>query len=178
MIQGTTDRKFRLRVTAIFSMAFVLLIANVAFAAWTANGDGTATADAKTAEDLTISPGNADELYPTGEDFDLDVTITNPNDYNVAVDKLVLDTSAANGGIDSGNATCNASHGVSYDADANGSWFVAANDSLNVALVDALDMSNASVDACQGLTFTIHLELGPASASTGDTADTDEWGAS
>ena len=134
-----------------------LLASGVAFAAWTADGTGTGSAGATTAEALTTSVATASaELYPGGTG-DVKVTINNPNDYAVNVTSI-----SGNGTITDDKAACTVT-GVTF-ANQTGTWNVAANGSSTVTLADAASMSNASDDGCQGAVFTIPVTLAGASA--------------
>ena len=137
-----------------------LLASGVAWAAWTADGTGNGYAKATTAEVLTtddVSATTVAQLYPGGTG-DVKLTINNTNDYPVRVTSI-----AGNGTIvaDSGHAGCTTT-GVSF-ADQTGTWDVAANSETAVTLTGATSMSNASLNACQGATFTIPVALSGAS---------------
>ena len=133
----------------------------LAWAAWTAGGTGSGAAKAGTAKALTTSDATAsvvDLLYPSGS-ADVAVTIDNPNPYAVTVTSV-----AGNGAITSGNATCDASNGVSFTDQTGLTLTVPANDHLTHVFANAASMSNASVDACQGQTFTIPVTVSGASS--------------
>lgn len=148
------------RVTVLASVISVLLVASVAFAAWTANGagDGYAEAGEHTALTTDAVATVASKLYPT-KSADVKLTINNDNPYNVEVTEIKgSDT------ITSSVAACdNGGHGVTF-ANKTGSWTVPANGELAVTLTNAASMSNASVNACQSALFTIPVSLTGASA--------------
>jgi hypothetical protein len=143
-------------------MTAVLLVGGVAFAAWTANGDGTGTADATSAIDLDINPISGDDLYPGGS-FDITVDLVNTNPYAVQVSSIHQTAATA---ITSDVTACTATS-VVYATQTDG-WLVPANDTLeDVVLTDALTMPNAGADDdCQGATFTIPLSLTGASSGS------------
>ena len=130
-------------------------------AAWTAGGTGSGSAKAGTATALTTSDASASVvklLYPSGS-ADVAVTINNPNPYAVTVSSVT-----GNGTITSGNATCDASNGVTFTDQTGLSIVVPANGNKTTVFANAASMSNASVDACQGQTFTIPVSISGASS--------------
>ena len=137
-----------------------LMASGIAWAAWTADGTGNGYAKATTAQALTtddVSATTVGQLYPGGSG-DVKLTINNPNPYPVQVTSI-----SGNGTItaDSGHSGCTTT-GVSF-ANQTGTWNVAANNELAVTLTGAASMSNASLNACQGATFTIPVALSGAS---------------
>ena len=137
-----------------------LMATGVAWAAWTADGTGNGYAKATTAEVLTtddVSATTVAQLYPGGTG-DVKLTINNTNDYPVRVTSIVGDGTIA---ADSGHAGCTTT-GVSF-TDQTGTWDVAANSETAITLTGAASMSNASLNACQGATFTIPVALSGAS---------------
>src|SRR2546430_12923094 len=91
---------------AIIGAATVLGIsgAGVAFAAWTASGGGSASAQATTAQGLTVSPATTPaSLYP-GATADVEIDVTNPNPYPVSISSL------APGTITTGVSGCDGSN--------------------------------------------------------------------
>jgi hypothetical protein len=153
-------RKFAKRVMSASIAVGVVMAATIAFAAWTTNGTGSAYVAAGSEQDLTtlsVAASTTSLLYPNGS-ADVTVKISNPNPYKV----LVTQINNGSGSIASGNATCDASNGVTF-ANQSGSWTVPAAGSLTVTLANAASMSNASVDACQAKTFTVPVALTGAS---------------
>jgi len=133
----------------------------LAWAAWTAGGTGSGSAKAGTAKALTTSDASASVvnlLYPSGS-ADVAVTINNPNPYPVTVSSVT-----GNGAITSGNTTCDASNGVTFTNQTGLSIVVPANGNVTKVFANAASMSNASVDACQGQTFTIPVSISGASS--------------
>jgi hypothetical protein len=152
-------------------MAATLMIGGVAFAAWTANGTGTGTAEAIEAQGLTITPEGADDLYPGGP-FDLTVDISNPNPYPVEVTSI-FQTEGDDITADAAHTTAGCDGTTVEFTDQSGTWSVpAATDSStpgvleDVLLAGSLSMPNEGAqDACQGATFTVPLDLLGASDS-------------
>jgi hypothetical protein len=144
----------------IVSVTFVCLIAaGVAYAAWTASGTGSGYAKAGTAQELTTDTvAVTSGLLAPGLTGNVFVKITNPNTYAVQVTDV-----DRTGAITSGDATCDASDSVTF-TDQNITQNIAAGATTTVTLTNAVSMSNASVNACQGKTFTIPVTLTGASA--------------
>jgi hypothetical protein len=139
------------------------LASGIAFAAWTADGTGSGYAQAKTAQAVSTADATADTaagLYPGGTS-DLKVRVTNPNDYAVTVTAINNGT----GSILSGDATCDASNGVTF-TNTSGLTSVVPAHSLGtlITLTGKVAMSNASVTACSGKTFTVPVSILAASS--------------
>jgi hypothetical protein len=138
----------------------------VAIAAWTTGGSGSGQASAGTAASMTISAGTpSSSLYPTASAA-IAAVVSNPNPYKVHVSSISLGAVT----VDAGHSSCNTgSVSVTSPQDNGGSgWDVAAksgsvNGSLNVDLANAISMSNAANDSCQGATFTVALTATGAS---------------
>ena len=144
----------------------VLGVVGFAFAAWTSSGSGSGYAQAGTAQALTTSDlsGGAftNKLYPGLSNKDVNIKINNPNSYPVTVTSIT-----GNGTIVADSAHQTAGCGTSSDATDTGVTFadqtgltisVGANSNTTVTR-SAASMSNASVDACQGATFTIPVSI-------------------
>lgn len=133
----------------------------VAFAAWTNNGTGNATAKAQSAQALTtvdVSASTPATLYP-GATGDLLLRINNPNPYPVRVTGVT-----GNGAITSdAGASCTGSTGVTFTNQTGLSLDVAANTASTFTLSGSVAMSNASHTSCQGAVFTVPVTLTGAS---------------
>jgi hypothetical protein len=141
----------------------------VASAFWTGAGGGRGAGTTGTLEPVTLSPGSpVATLYPGGR-AGVMLVITNPNPSVAQVDSLVLDTSRGVGGfaVDPGHAGCTVtSLGLAAQTNGGAGWPVpakagATDGRLAVTLTDALSMSTAGADACQGANITIYLATGP-----------------
>lgn len=139
----------------------VALAGSVAFAAWTATGNGNGYAEATNGADVTtVAATTAAQLYP-GKTGDVFIKIANPNPYPVTVTAL-----AANGAITSDKGlACDTSTGVTYTAPSAPSLVVPANSAgTQFTLSNAVTMSNTSDNSCQGAIFTIPVTVTAASS--------------
>ena len=159
-------KKKSVRLMLGLAVAAVALTGALATAAWLTSGTGNGSAKADTAKTLTLGDASSSavaQLYP-GAKGDLKVKVTNPNSFPVQLTSI-----AGNGTItsDKGSA-CDATTGVSYTAPADVSsatYKFAAGETKTLSLTDAVAMSNASDDACQGATFTVPVKILAASAA-------------
>jgi len=159
-------RKKKVVVLAILAVALTAI--GVAIAAWTTGGSGSGQASAGTATSMTISAGTpSSSLYPTAS-ADVAAVISNPNPYKVHVSSIALGAIT----VDAGHSACNTGASVSVTSPQTNSgagWDVPAKSggvdgSLNVDMANAISMSNAANDSCQGATFTVALTATGASA--------------
>ena len=155
-------RFFSKRNLVVGSMTLVTITA-VAFvyAAWTTNGSGSGYAKAGSSQALTtvdVSASTAATLYP-GVSGDVKLQISNPNPYAVRVTGV-----SGNGTItpDAGHSGCTTT-GVTFTNQSSLTIDVPASSSTTTTLTGAAAMSNASLNACQGATFTIPVALSGAS---------------
>jgi hypothetical protein len=143
-------------LVAVGVVAGAAFATNVAFAAWTANGTGSGSATSTSSIGVsTVAATPTAQLFPGGS-ADLKITIKNDNGYPVRVTQIT-----GSGSITS-TIACDLSNGVSY-TNQTGTWDVAANGTGTFTLANAVHMSNASVDACQNVTFTVPVSLTAAS---------------
>lgn len=150
------------RGVAAMIVLLVGLGVTVAFAAWTTNGTGNATAKARSSQALTtvdVSASTLATLYPGGTG-DLYLSINNPNSYPVRVTGVAPGSGAITS--DAG-AACTASTGVTFTAQTGLALDVAANSQATFTLVGKVAMSNASDTSCQGAVFTVPVSLTGAS---------------
>jgi hypothetical protein len=137
------------------------------YAAWTTTGGGSGYAKAGTAQALStvdVSASTTATLYPGGPAGDVTIRISNPNTYPVTVTGVT-----GSGAItpDAGHASCTTT-GVSFTDQTGLTISVPAksggvNGETQTTLSGAASMSNASVNGCQGATFTIPVTLSGAS---------------
>ena len=139
----------------------VALAGSVAFAAWTATGNGNGYAQAINGANVTtVVATTSAQLYP-GKTGDVFIKIANSNPYPVTVTAL-----AANGAITSDKgAACTASTGVTYTPPASPSLVVPAlSAGTQFTLTNAVTMDNTSDTTCQGAIFTIPVTVTAASS--------------
>jgi hypothetical protein len=150
------------RKIAVLTIVATLSAVAFVYAAWTTNGTGNGYAKAGTAVSLTtidVSASTTATLYP-GVSGDVLLKIDNANPYPVTVTAV-----SGNGAItaDAGHGGCTTT-GVSFTNQSSLSLVVpakvgAVDGTLQSTLTGAASMSNASLNACQGATFTIPVTL-------------------
>lgn len=147
---------------AVLTIVASLALVGLVYAAWTTNGGGNGYAKAGTATSLTtidVSATTAATLYP-GVSGDVYLKIDNANPYPVTVTAV-----SGSGSItaDAGHAGCTTT-GVTFTNQSSLSIVVPAKSggvdgTVSSTLTGAASMSNASLNACQGATFTIPVTL-------------------
>lgn len=160
-------RKRVSRKLAVLTIMAAVSAVGLVYAAWTTNGTGSGYAKAGTAQALStvdVSASTTATLYPGGPAGDVTIRISNPNPYPVTVTGV-----AGSGAItpDAGHAACTTT-GVTFTDQTGLSISVpakagAVNGETQTTLSGAASMSNASVNGCQGATFTIPVTLSGAS---------------
>jgi hypothetical protein len=150
------------RKVAVLTIVASLLLVGLVYAAWTTNGSGSGYAKAGTAQSLTtvdVSASTVATLYP-GVSGDVLIKLDNPNPYAVTVTAI-----SGSGAItpDAGHGTCTTT-GVTFTNQTGLTLVVPAKSGgvdgvLQTTLTGAASMSNASVNGCQGATFTIPVTL-------------------
>jgi hypothetical protein len=149
---GSMSRKSKVIVGAGAFTA--LLLAGVAFAAWTGTGTGPGRARATTAVAVTVtaSDGTAD-LYPGFTGGDLYFTLTNPNPYTITFASMTPGAVTVTGG-----AGCLPTH-ITV-APATGLSLVSPpGTSGQLSILDVVTMVAGAPDACQAATFNVTLTL-------------------
>lgn len=149
-------RKFAKRLTVTSVAIGAIMVASVAFAAWTVSGSGTGSAKATSAVALTatgVTP--TADLYPGKTNGDAKLTIDNTNPFDVEVTDI-----ARSGAItSSAGGACNADTGVTFTDQSGLTLSVPAGTSQTFTLSGVVAMDNTSDTACQGATFTIPVSL-------------------
>jgi hypothetical protein len=147
-------QKLRRKLTLMGAVLALFLLGSVVFAAWLVTGEGNGAAQAVTADDLVVQPGTTSaDLYP-GADGDVNLSIENPNAFDVEVQTIVAD-----GAVTTTAPGCNTT-GVSFtDQTGITGMTVAAGATINVSLDDAASMNNSSDNACQGATFSVPVAV-------------------
>lgn len=139
------------RSSAVAATTVGLIGLGIAFAAWTTDGEGQGQATAGEATPLTVKVTNVSGLYPTGT-VTVPFTVTNTNEYAVSLSRASLKAIT----VDQQHAGCDPSVVTGEDVTVTD---VVAAGATSVARSFPLTMSNAAVDACQGATFTVTLQV-------------------
>ncbi len=156
----------RTRLVALAVAVAALTGATLVFAAWATSGGGSGYAKAGSAQALTTLDGAASTaatLYP-GATGNVVVKLSNPNPYPVRVTGVSLNGTNADIAADAAHAGCTTT-GVAFVNQSGLSVDVPANGSAQTTLTGAVTMSNASVDGCQGATFSIPVTVTGASSA-------------
>jgi hypothetical protein len=154
-VKSSTRRKTLLAAGIVALVA----AAAVAVAAWQTSGSGPAYAKAQTAATLTLGDASAStsaDLYP-GATGALTIKITNPNPFPIKITTVALQT----GGVVTSNKgpACDASTGVSVSNQTGLAIAVGASTTSTVTVPNAVSMSNASDNSCQGAVFTVPVDV-------------------
>jgi hypothetical protein len=152
-------------VILLIAIAIVVGTTAGALAYWQGNGSGTATTVLADAQALSFSPGTpTTELYPGGT-ATVAVVVTNPSPYFVGISSIVLAAGDAQPfGVDGAHSGCDVSTLSYVTQNENGAgWRIppragATDGTLTIDLAAAIQMNVAADNACQGATFTVHLE--------------------
>jgi hypothetical protein len=149
----------------VVSMTLIVMVAvGFVYAAWTTSGSGSGYAKAGTSQALTtvdVSATTSASLYP-GQSGNVTLKINNPNGYNVRVTAVALNGQQTDITADAGHSGCTTT-GVTFSNQSSLSLDVNAGSQAEFTLNGAASMSNASLNACQGATFTIPVTLTGAS---------------
>lgn len=150
----------RRRSLALLGTGLALGAAAVAVAAWSSTSSGDAKAKAATVTQLTIGDASAavsGDLYPGGTGA-LKLKISNPNSFPLQITAVSLQ---AGGSIASSSSACNSGgHAVTFTNQSGLSISVAAGATNEVVtLAGSVAMGSAAVNACQGATFTIPVDV-------------------
>jgi len=147
------------RLAVIAGGLSLVLAAGVAFAAWTANGSGSGTAKALTAQTVTINAdtGTAD-LYP-GSNGKVYFTLTNTNPYSITFDKLTAaSVTSSSDEVNCPNTNLSINSAITLPLTV--SLPVGANTtSAQESISNLVSLAHAAPNGCQGKTFTISLTL-------------------
>src|SRR2546423_7721588 len=148
--------------TAVLTILACLGLVGLVYAAWTTNGTGSGYAKAGTAQPIStadVSATTSATLYP-GVSGDVLIKLDNPNPYAVTVTAV---TGSGSITADAGHSGCTTT-GVTFTNQTGLSLVIPAKSGgvdgvLQTTLTGATSMSNASLNACQGATFTIPVTL-------------------
>lgn len=164
------NRMRRPRFVIFLAVLAILAVpaGGVAYAYWSGTGVGAGTGTTGTTVAVTLSPGTPSAgLYPGGQ-ANVVLSATNTNDSIIHINSLALNTGQGTGGfsVDGGHAGCSLA-ALSFTTQTNGGagWNVPArvgvvNGTLAITMTNALSMTSAAADACQGATLTVFLAAG------------------
>src|ERR1044072_5477802 len=142
-------------------MTLIVMVAvGFVYAAWTTNGSGSGYAKAGTSQALStvdVSATTSARLYP-GQSGHGALKTNNPNPYTVTVTAVSLNGPQSGITADGGHSGCTTT-GVTFTDQTGLSLTVNANTATEFTLNGSAAMSNASLNACQGATFTIPVSL-------------------
>ena len=148
----------------VLAAVAALVVSGVLFAAWSTRGSGNGYAKAATASALTLNDASVSttaDLYP-GANGNVRLSVTNPNPFPVRI-TAVTKQAAATITSDKG-AACNASTGVTFTNQSGLTLDLAASTTSTFTLTNAVSMSNASDNSCQGAVFTVPVDVTAASS--------------
>lgn len=151
------------KVVFVLAAIVVLVLSSIVLAAWSTSGSGNGYAKAGTASALTLNDASASttaDLYP-GANGSVKVSITNPNSFPVRI--TAVSKQAAGSITSDKGASCNASTGVTFTNQSGLALDLAAGATSTFTLANAVSMSNASDNTCQGAVFTIPVDVTGAS---------------
>jgi hypothetical protein len=132
-----------------------LLAGKVVMALWSSTGTGGGQARALSAQGVTVNAATgAADLYPGFTGGNVFFTLTNPNPYPVTF------TSMTPGAIVSSDPTgCPASNVTVVGATGLTLTAAAGATSASRSIAGVVSMASSAPDGCQGVTFTITLDL-------------------
>lgn len=146
----------------------VLAFGGLANAVWTGVGGGIGSGTTATTQPITLNPATpVAGLFPGGSG-DVTVTASNPNPASAVITSLTLEVARPGGAfaVDAGHPGCTTS-ALSYATQTNSGagWTVPARSggsdgTLSITLSNALTMTVAAPNACQGATVTVYLAAG------------------
>ena len=140
-------RKISKRSAIVLGAAGVVVVAGVAYAAWSSSGSGTGSVSSTTAVNSAITPGSSGSVLYPGGGTDFTVTIDNPNDYPVVVTGISAGSSDAVNGCAAGSVTSAAPASTPGTIAAHGSGSYTLHAQMNAG----------ATDACKSQTFVLPL---------------------
>jgi hypothetical protein len=161
----TMSRRTRRLVTIALVSGLGLLSAGVAYAAWTANGTGTAAAQSDKAQELaaakvTVSPDT--QLVPGGS-ADVVVAVKNKNPYWVRITAVHFGQIDVKGDDDKAGCTADNAQ-VSFVDQADTAFYAAPDSTTEFHIPGAVTMGIDSANECQKTVFLSTAELTAQSA--------------
>jgi hypothetical protein len=146
------------KLVFVLAAIVVLVLSSIVLAAWSTSGSGTGYAKAGTASALVIGDATASttaDLYP-GATGTVQLKVTNPNSFPVRITAVSKQAGAITS--DKG-AACNAATGVTFTNQTGLTLDLAAGATSTFPLANAVSMTNASDNTCQGAVFSIPVDV-------------------
>lgn len=143
------------KVAVIGMVVGSLLGGKIAAALWSTNGTGGGQARASTAQGVVVNAATgATDLYPGFNGGDVFFTLSNPNPYPVVFTTMTPGAvvSSDPSGCPASNVTVASATGLNVAAPAGATSSVRS-------IADVVSMASSAPDGCQGVTFTITLDL-------------------
>jgi hypothetical protein len=125
-----------------------------AYALWSSTGSGSGNASSLTAQNVSVAAvTGAADLYP-GASGSVSFTLNNTNPYPVVFDAMEPGTVTSSNEVDcpASNVTVDGATGLNLAVGANST-------SAPLSIANAVTMSELAPDGCQGIVFTIALDL-------------------
>jgi hypothetical protein len=149
------------RIIAVGAPFAVLATAGVAFAAWTASGNGLGSAKATTMSvNVQAAAAPTADLFPGGSAGALVVKVNNPNSGPIVVTSIATNASGSQGGCTTPALTFTPGSVLTSNYDA-AARTIAAGSSASFTLPGTLAMGDASND-CQGADLTYPVTVSAA----------------
>ncbi|HEY8201173.1 MAG TPA: hypothetical protein VII47_07450 [Actinomycetota bacterium] len=157
--------RFSRKLTVTAGIAASSLAAGVAFAAWTASGDGSGSAHATHHANSTIASASLGaDLYP-GATKSFTVTINNPNDYPSIVTSIDAGSSNAVSGCSAATVTSDAKADAAGLVQSDGSTKIIAPQGSGTYTLTSHMIADPQ-QACEDATFTLPLTAALQSAAS------------
>jgi hypothetical protein len=147
----------------LIAIVIVLGAAAAALAYWSGSGTGSATTVLADVKQLSFEPGAPTAQLSPGGDAGVAIVAKNPNSFFVEIGSMVLDDTGS-GAFAADDSGCDVSVLGFISQDNGGAgWQVppragSSDGSLVINMPGAMTMSTAAADACQGATFSVHLQ--------------------
>jgi hypothetical protein len=143
------------KVVVIGVVVGSLLGGKIVMALWSTNAAGGGEARALTAQGVTVNAATAAaDLYPGFSGGSVFFTLTNPNPYPVLFTAMTPGTTVSSNpmGCPASNVTVVGATGLSLAASAGATSAVRS-------IAGVVSMASSAPDGCQGVTFSITLDL-------------------
>jgi hypothetical protein len=150
----------------LIAIAILLGATAGALAYWSGSGTGSATTVLANVQPLSFEPGAPTAQLSPGGEAGVAIVANNPNPFFVEISSMVLDNSGGGAfavdGVNGSGCDVSVLGFISQDNGGAG-WQVppragSSDGTLAINMPDAITMSTSAADACQGATFSVHLQ--------------------